>query len=115
MGKKFGVALNPDGNKAKEIQNEQRMSMKNSMGKNKWLSELNTDLFADYGFGIQAWIRMLLNLFLLYAILSIGAIGIMMLYKDHHGLSQDESMGFFAQANKYTLGNIGFAQSLCYF
>ena len=76
---------------------------------------MNQSLFADYGYGIQAWIRMLLNLFVLYLILSVGAVCIMMLYKDHKGLSSDEYSGFFARANKYTLGNIGFAQSLCYF
>jgi len=91
------------------------MSTRNSSGKFKGLSQLNTDLFADYGFGIQAWIRMLLNLFLLYVLLSIGAFGIMHIYKDNHGLSEDEYSGFFARANKYTLGNIGFAQSHCYF
>ena len=59
---------------------EKRMNMKDSMGKTKGLSSLNLDLFADYGFGIQAWIRMLLNLFCLYAFLSIFAGCIMMLY-----------------------------------
>ena len=80
MGKKFGVTLNPDGKKGAEVASEKKMSMKNSQGKNKSLEEMNVDLFADYGFGIQAWIRMLLNLFCLYAFLSIAAVGIMMIY-----------------------------------
>jgi hypothetical protein len=80
MGRKFGVHMGPKNLPDEKTDSEKRMNMKDSMGKTKGLSSLNLDLFADYGFGIQAWIRMLLNLFCLYAFLSIFAGCIMMLY-----------------------------------
>lgn len=81
----------------------------------KGIGQLNSSLFAEYGFGIQAWIRMLLSLAGLYLFLSVCAVGMMMLYQGHHGLDESSSSGMFAKFNKYTLGNLGFAQSLCYF
>lgn len=71
--------------------------------------------FVEYGFGIKAWINTLLFLFFLFIVLSVFAYGMMAQYANFHGLNIADIPHRLGPLTKYSLGNIGFAQSLCFF
>lgn len=100
--KKFGVP----------IQKKDREDAKQAQSKLQSEEEKNGP-FADFGFGIQAWIRSLFFLFKVYVVLSCIALLIMKSYHKFHGLETHKSG--FAHLTQFSLGNIGFAQSECYF
>ena len=83
----------------------------------EYIEKLNNNLFAHFGFGIQGWFLTLMTLFGVFSVISSVAVLLMYIYasKDKNGLEMNENKGFFDNFNKYTLGNIGFAQSQCYF
>ena len=101
MSKKFGVQfMKKDGTLSKQ--------------KSKPMSEADRQSpFAEYGFGIQAWINSLFFLFLLYCLLSVIAFLIMKQYETFNGL--EENLTTFGQFTKFSLGNVGFAKTMCFF
>lgn len=101
MCKKFGIEyIKKNGSVAKKKEKAQSEEDKNSP-------------FAEYGFGIKAWISTLFYLFSLYLVISLLAYVMMKLYAGFNGL--DEGMGKMGFTTKYSLGNIGFAKSQCLF
>ena len=103
MAKKFGIAF--------KLKGEDKAI---TMAKGKQQSEADKNSpFAEYGFGIKAWINTLSFLFNLYVVLSVFAFAIMKLYEGFNGLVP--AAGGFGSLTKYSLGNIGFAHSLCFF
>ena len=101
LSKKFGVEwIDKQGNPHKKKEKNQS-------------AEDKANVFCEYGFGILAWIGTLRFPFLLYLILSLFAYLAMKQYASFSGLEYPES-GFGSLA-KYSMGNIGFSQSMCFF
>ena len=90
-----------------------------AQSKSIWKRDSN--LFSDYGFGIQVFMNSLFQLFLLYCVLSVFAIIIMHTYyqfgflQNHLHKTDGSQKGFFHQLQAFSLGNVGFSQSLCFF
>jgi hypothetical protein len=101
MCKKFGVKfIKRDGTEV--VQKEKKQS-----------DEDKASPFAEYGFGIKAWIGTLYFLFCWYLVFSVLAFLMMKLYAGFDGL--DVGPGKLGFTTKYSLGNIGFAKSFCLF
>jgi len=69
------------------------------------------DPLAELGFGITSWLGTLRFLFWLYVVLSVFAGAIMMYYKSFAGLKANR----FSAVTQFSLGNVGFTESLCFF
>lgn len=75
--------------------------------------EDKTSPFVDYGFGVQSWLKTLWFLFRVYCALSVLAFIIMKQYEGFGGLTPNNKQ--FGKLTKFSLGNIGFAKSQCFF
>ena len=73
-----------------------------------------SNIFSEYGSGIEAYFKFLKNLIWIYAGLSLLIVPVAYLYSRGDGLSGIENPSFVNKATLFTLGNLGFAESLCY-
>lgn len=96
MEKKFGL--------------QRRQSRKKNSDDHKPHGEAPSPL-ADLGFGITSWLATLRFLFWLYVVLSVFAGAIMMYYKSFGALDPNR----FSAITQFSLGNVGFTESLCFF
>lgn len=103
LAKKFGLSWpKKDGSEGKKKEKQMSQEEKNSP-------------FAEYGFGIKAWISTLRYLFQMYLVISLFAYAMMSTYASSKFNGLEPPNNTFGKLAKYSLGNIGFTSSLCFF
>ena len=90
------------------IESEQKQLKGNN---NEGNENKDTDVFNSYGFGITSWFSLLQKLMMVYAVISIPAVGLMMEY----GKGSELISPMNKAVAKYSLGNLGFSISTCTF
>jgi hypothetical protein len=76
--------------------------------------------FYQFGYGIVTYFQFLKHIIKVYAVLSVLAVPIILVYFSAHGLFQDGihvgkySGGIISKSAYLTLGNLGFSGTKCY-